>query len=122
MSHKTTIALALAAGFIGGIVSQRIMPAPVLAQEQTPVPREIRAHQFVLVDDTGVDRGIFGFAVSGKGAADADLELMNPSGYTWSFATSPRHPGMLPDATCQTCSRKPAKKNPAASSSGPASK
>ena len=64
MSNKTTIVLALAAGFLGGIVSQHIAPPPVYAQAQPAVPREIRAESFVIVDTNGVPRGAF--AVNGK--------------------------------------------------------
>ncbi len=39
MTTKTTIVPALAAGFIGGIVSQRLVPAMVSAQDQASVPR-----------------------------------------------------------------------------------
>jgi len=59
MSNKTTIVLALAAGFIGGTISQHIAPPPVYAQPQIPVPREIRAESFVIVDTHGVPRGAF---------------------------------------------------------------
>jgi hypothetical protein len=121
MSTKTTIALAIAAGFIGGIASQRILPTPVRAQEQVSVPQEIRTHRFVLVDDNGVDRGVFGF----DWKAAPDIELMDPKGHTW----VPRYQGndlghraMLPDATCTTCPRKPAKKDSASPSSGTVSK
>jgi hypothetical protein len=60
MSTKTTIALALTAGFIGGIVSQRIAPPSAYAQAQAPIPREIRAESFVIVDENGSPRGAFG--------------------------------------------------------------
>jgi hypothetical protein len=105
MSPKTTIALALAAGFIGGIASQRIVPAPVWAQEQASVPQEIRAHKFVLVDEAGVSRGVFGFDKYQR----PNIELMDTKGQTWGFKANPpfRHGDMLPDATCQSCSRKP---------------
>ena len=117
MSTKTTLALAVAAGFMGGIVSQRILPTPVRAQEQASVPQEIRAHKFVLVDDAGVDRGVFGF--NWKGAPD--IEMMDAKGHIWVpryQGNDPWHRGMLPDATCQTCARKPAKKDSTPSPDG----
>ena len=103
----TTIVLVLAAGFIGGIVSQRIVPAPVWAQEQASVPQEIRAHKFLLVDETGVSRGVFGFDKYQR----PNIEVIDAKGQTWGFEPNPpfRHGDMLPDATCQTCSRKPGK-------------
>ena len=108
MSTKTTIALALAAGFIGGTISQRIVPTPVRAQDQPSVPREIRAHKFVLVDDSGVNRGVFGFPVTNRTRGYPGIELMDPKGETTSLTVRPRFAlplGMLPDATCQTCTR-----------------
>ncbi|MGO9254948.1 MAG: hypothetical protein ACLQU1_01395 [Bryobacteraceae bacterium] len=126
MSAKTTIAGAMAAGFLGGIVSQRIAPAPVRAQEQTRVPQEIRARKFVLVDEAGVDRGVFGFAVNKKGQASPTIELMGPQGHTYGYSAyypmTAGKAGLLPDATCPTCSRKPAKQDSAASPGDKASK
>jgi hypothetical protein len=107
MGTKTTIALALAAGFLGGIVSQRVLPGPVFAQEQVPVHQDIRSHRFVLVDEAGVSRGVFGFDKYQR----PSIEMMDVNGHTWGFTALPfRHGEMLPDATCQTCSVKPASK------------
>jgi hypothetical protein len=104
MSTKTTIALAIAAGFLGGIASQRIVPAPVMAQDQGTVPQEIRAHKFVLVDDTGVDRGVFGFNKHGA----PRIVLMEADGRTWEARLNAYayREGMLPDATCPNCPRR----------------
>jgi hypothetical protein len=44
MTTKTTVAFSIAAGFLGGIASQRLVPAPVWAKEAAPVPAEIRAY------------------------------------------------------------------------------
>jgi hypothetical protein len=60
MSARTTLVLALAAGFLGGIASQHITLLPVYAQSQTPIPKEIRAESFVIVDENGAPRGVFG--------------------------------------------------------------
>jgi hypothetical protein len=76
MSPKTTIALALAAGFLGGTLSQRLVP--VHAQD---IPQEIRAHKFTLVDDQGVTRGVFGFYIDDKGARHPDIELLSARGH-----------------------------------------
>jgi hypothetical protein len=108
MSTKTTVVLAITAGFIGGIASQRIMPTPVRAQEQAPVPQEIRAHKFVLVNDAGVDLGVFGINVY-KGDEYAAIEMMDTKGYTAGprmWPVSNRYPTFLPDSTCPTCPRK----------------
>jgi len=107
MSTKTTVVLALAAGFVGGIISQRIVPATVSAQQQASVSPEIRAHKFLLTDEAGVSRGVFGF----DKYQCPNLEVMDAKGQTWGFKANPpfRHGDMLPDATCQTCSSKPGK-------------
>lgn len=107
MSPRTTIVLALAAGFVGGTISQRIVP--VHAQDQPSVPQEIRAHKFVLVDESGVDRGVFGFGNRG-----ADIEFMDRKNHTWTVQGINTvlfdNPHLLPDATCQVCALKHAKK------------
>jgi hypothetical protein len=108
MSTKTTVALALAAGFIGGIASQRIIPTPARAQEQASVPQEIRPHRFVLVNDAGVDLGVFGIKVY-KGDEYAGIEMMDTKGYTSGprmWPVSNRYPTFLPDSTCPACPRK----------------
>jgi hypothetical protein len=53
MTTKLTMPLSLAAGLAGGILSQYIAPALVHAQAQTPMPKEIRAQSFTLVDASG---------------------------------------------------------------------
>jgi hypothetical protein len=107
MNTKTTFALALAAGFLGGIVSQRVVPAPVFAQQLVPVHQDIRSRRFVLADEAGVSRGIFGFDKNQR----PSIEMMDANGHTWGFTPLPFSQGeMLPDATCQTCSVKPAGK------------
>jgi hypothetical protein len=60
MSTKTTLILAVAAGFIGGIVSQRIQLVPVFAQTSTSAAKEIRTEKLVIVDEHGLPRGAFG--------------------------------------------------------------
>src|SRR5580704_17764186 len=60
MSTKATLMLAVAAGFFGGIPSQRIVLTPVFAQTPTPAAKEIRAEKFVIVDEIGLPRGAFG--------------------------------------------------------------
>ena len=105
MGTKTTIALAIAAGFVGGIASQRILPTPVRAQEQVSVPQEIRAHKFVLVNDAGIDLGVFGIKVY-KGDEYAGLEMMDTKGYLAGprmWPLSNRYPTFLPDSTCPAC-------------------
>jgi hypothetical protein len=60
MSTRTTLTLAVAAGFIGGIASQHLALTPVLAKEPATAAKEIRAETFVIVDANGLPRGAFG--------------------------------------------------------------
>jgi hypothetical protein len=87
MSTKTTVALALTAGFIGGIVSQHITPPSVYAQAQTRIPNEIQAEIFVIVDANGTPRGAFGVDQEG----DPVIEVTDSKGYPawgrWWWAT-----------------------------------
>jgi hypothetical protein len=48
---KANWILCLAAGLIGGVISHFAVIAPVYAQVLRIAPREVRAQQFVLVDD-----------------------------------------------------------------------
>jgi len=58
--NKSTIAVALAAGLIGGVISRYAAPAPVHAQQvPTPAPVEVRAQRFVLVNPDGSVAGTF---------------------------------------------------------------
>ena len=79
MSTKTTLTLALAAGFIGGMVSQRIAPTRAYTQTQTPSP-EIRAQSFVIVDQNGVPRGAFGID---KKNGWPTVEITDPKGHAY---------------------------------------
>jgi hypothetical protein len=56
--NKSTIAVALAAGLIGGVISRYGAPAPVHAQQAQP-PVEVRAQRFVLVNPDGGVAGTF---------------------------------------------------------------
>jgi hypothetical protein len=58
--QKLDLALVLAAGLVGGLLSRYIAPAPALAQVQTtPPPREIVSQSFTLADGTGTVIGTF---------------------------------------------------------------
>ena len=81
MNRKLNVTLALAAGLLGGLLSRYITPTPVFAQVQAPVPKEIRAQRFVLVNDQGVPLGVFGFDREGV----PTIKLIDQSGRTiWS--------------------------------------
>jgi hypothetical protein len=103
MSNKLTAAIALAAGFIGGSLSQRI--TPVLAQNQAPVQEVVRARKFLLVDEQGVDRGAFGFYKDEKGRPYPSIEFMRGNGHVSSTGGVRGEGRLLPDETCSTCSR-----------------
>lgn len=81
MSTKFTTALALAAGFIGGLVSHYCAPSAVRAQEKASIPQEIQAHKFVLVDENGIARGVFGHDKDGR----PGIQLMDVKGHKWVF-------------------------------------
>jgi hypothetical protein len=101
MSPKTTIALALAAGFLGGTLSQRLVS--VHAQD---IPQEVRARKFVMVDDQGVDRCAIGFYKDEKGGRHPVIELLTARGRITSPGGAYAQGRLLPDATCQTCPHK----------------
>jgi len=65
MSTRIITAFALAAGFVGGMVSHYLFfPLPAHA-EAAPAALEIRAQKFVLVDEQGTVR-VFGFRSNGS--------------------------------------------------------
>jgi hypothetical protein len=66
MRTNLTIAVALIAGCLGGFASRYWGPALVYAKTQAPAPAEIRAQKFVLVDENGAARGVFGFEANGS--------------------------------------------------------
>jgi hypothetical protein len=63
MTNKTTVLLAMIAGFLGGVVSQHV--GLVTAHAQNSPPQEVRAARFVIVDETGAPRGAFGLDKKG---------------------------------------------------------
>lgn len=64
MNNKLTIAIALTAGLAGGVLTRFVAPPPVFAQAppaaQTQTPAdEVRARNFVLVDQDNREVGVF---------------------------------------------------------------
>jgi hypothetical protein len=63
------LALSLAAGLLGGILSHYAFGPLVVQAQNTPaqavVPQEVRAQRFVLMNDTGQVGGIIGFDTQG---------------------------------------------------------
>lgn len=75
---KTTTLLALVAGFIGGTMSHYLFVSSVVrAQGPAQSPPEIRAQKFVLVDENGTARGVFGFR-SNDGNPDIQVTPAKP--------------------------------------------
>lgn len=66
---KLNVALSIAAGLLGGVVSHFVWTQPVHAQVQStsPAPQEIRSQSFVLVDAKGNIQGIFSFGENKDG-------------------------------------------------------
>jgi hypothetical protein len=76
--NKSTIAVALAAGLIGGAISRYAAPAPVHAQQAAqPAPLEVRAQRFVLVNPDGSVAGTF--AVEQPKPTDIPFPFTQPS-------------------------------------------
>lgn len=86
---KTTIALAFAAGLLGGLASRYLSPQPVHAQT---LAAEIRAQRFVLVNEQGVVLGTLS-----EQTGRAALRLFDTNGQeVWSAGGSlGRHAGSL---------------------------
>jgi hypothetical protein len=62
MNRTITVALALAAGFVGALLTRYLAPPPAFAQNQAPptkVAKEIRAQSFTLVDPLDRVAGTF---------------------------------------------------------------
>jgi hypothetical protein len=53
MNRKLNVTVAVVAGLLGGLVSRYLTPIPVFAKVQAPIPREIRAQKFVIVNEQG---------------------------------------------------------------------
>lgn len=74
MNTKITTALAVLAGFAGGAMSHYLMvPMPVRAQAPVQASPEIRAQKFVLIDENGTARGVFGFQNDGTPAIQVNF-------------------------------------------------
>jgi len=63
---KANVALALAAGILGGMLSHFLTPATVRAETPTPAPSEVRARSFLLVNERGGVIGTFTADTSGR--------------------------------------------------------
>jgi hypothetical protein len=66
MNRSLHLAIAAAAGLLGGIVSTYLAPALVHAQTTPPVPAMIAAQRFLLMSDKGQRLGEISVDSSGK--------------------------------------------------------
>ncbi len=73
---KLNMVLALAAGFAGGALAHYLAPAPVRADTLAPVPAEVRARSFLLVNEQGSVLGKFTVDRAGR----PSIRLFDPSG------------------------------------------
>jgi hypothetical protein len=102
MKTKFTITLAVAAGFIRGIASHYSLPATAYAQAPAS-PQEIRARKFVLVDESGVPRAVFGIEDNGTPMIEADdskshvfaASFRSWKGPIYGFLPYPKKPTLL---------------------------
>jgi hypothetical protein len=92
MSQKLTVALALAAGLLGGLLSRYIAPTSVSAQTMAPMVGEIRGQSFVFVDGKNNVLGKFTVDRSqppGSGRPPAIVVLLDADGHEiWRAGTS----------------------------------
>jgi len=117
MKTKYSVVLALLAGFAGGFVSHYFAPqrayaqaeahaqAPGNMQAQASSSPEIRAKKFVLVDENGSARGVFGIESNGAPVieiTDSKSRVYVPEwdrpGHTIILGgpNCPSHPTLLP--------------------------
>ncbi len=65
---RLNLALALAAGFVGGALSHYLVPPALQAETAAPAPMEVRSRSFLLVNEKGGVRGAFSLDAAGKPA------------------------------------------------------
>jgi len=71
MDKNLSIALALGAGLLGGLITRYVAPPAAFAQNQAPIAKEIRAQSFTLVDP--MDRAVGTFTFE-----PADIPQLSP--------------------------------------------
>jgi hypothetical protein len=77
MNKTLTIALGLAAGLVGGLLTRYIAPPAAHAQDQAAVAKEIRAQSFTLVDEFDHTAGTFSY----EPAPGARMMLQRPPSF-----------------------------------------
>ena len=75
-----TLALALGAGLLGGMLSRYVTPVSVLAQDRSTAPSDIQAQRFTLVNERGIVLGVFGLDNSKQGS-NPTIRLFDESGH-----------------------------------------
>lgn len=108
MNKKLSVAIALVAGLLGGLLTRYIAPPTTFAQKPAPVTKEIRAESFTLVDPMNRTIGTFtsesaapppppGVAPapppppSGRGPSGPRIVLRDSNGHEiWSADGTPR--------------------------------
>ena len=109
MNNKLSIAIALVAGLLGGLLVRYAVPPTAFAQNTAPAPKEIRAQSLTLVDSANRTVGTFTTEVgapvpsvaptpptptpppSGRGTSGARIVLRDSSGREiWSPDGTPR--------------------------------
>ena len=83
MNRNLTVIFAVAAGFLGGLLSRYISLPAVHAQTATPAPVELRAQRFTIVDGQGAAVGTF--------TVRSALALQSPG-------KVPQGPGLVPQS------------------------
>lgn len=76
MTRKLNLILSMLVGFCGGILAPYLSPKVVRAQEPRQSERVVSAQKFILVNDHGVQAGIFGFDKNGS----PEITLVDPAG------------------------------------------
>jgi len=75
---KLNLALSIAAGLFGGLLSHYAWSQPVHADASISSAKEVRAQNFVLVDEKGMVQGVFTFEEAGPGSGT--IRLLNAQG------------------------------------------
>jgi hypothetical protein len=78
MNTKLSVALALIAGLLGGLLTRYIAPTVVFAQNQAQVTKEIRAQSFTLVDSS--DRAVGTFMAEPVAGGQMRIVLRDSNG------------------------------------------
>ena len=95
--RKLNLALSIAAGLLGGVLSHYVWTQPVQAQARIPAPKEIRAQSFVLVNDKDQVEGVFSVDQSKLGRPI--VKLTDSKGREiWSAGGDPLRPLIASDS------------------------